>query len=191
MTAPAAVAIHRLDADQCLQRLDALVEILVDCVHGGASVGFMAPLARARAATFWRGVADDVARDARVLLGAERSDGTLVGTVQLIVAQPDNQPHRADLAKLLVHRSARRQGIAVQLLHAAEAEAQRAGKSVLVLDTVTGSDAERLYARNGWQRVGEIPSYALMPDGQRCSTTYFHRQLPEPVVLPAAIARGP
>jgi len=97
--------------------------------------------------------------------------------VQVVLAQPDNQPHRADIAKMLVHRRARRQGIAARLLAAAEDAARAAGKTVLVLDTVTGGDAERLYARAGWQRVGTIPNYALMPDGALCSTTYFHRQL--------------
>jgi GNAT superfamily N-acetyltransferase len=145
-------------------------------VHGGASVSFMAPLPQAKALAFWQGVAAGVARGERVLLVADDQTG-IVGTVQVVLDQPDNQPHRADIAKMLVHRRARRQGIAAQLLAAAEAAARAAGKTVLVLDTVTGGDAERLYARCGWQRVGEIPNYALMPDGALCSTTYFHKQL--------------
>ena len=154
----------------------ALADVLIDCVHGGASVSFMAPLPLEKALAFWQGVADGVARGERVLLVAEDAQG-IAGTVQVVLAQPDNQPHRADVAKMLVHRRARRQGMAARLLAAAEDAARAAGKTVLVLDTVTGGDAERLYQRAGWQRVGTIPNYALMPDGALCSTTYFHRQL--------------
>ncbi|WP_295643668.1 GNAT family N-acetyltransferase [uncultured Methylibium sp.] len=162
------------DAQACVEPL---AEVLLDCVEGGASVSFMWPLPRDKALAFWRGVADGVARGERVLLVAEDAAGRIVGTVQLITAQPDNQPHRADVAKMLVHRSARRRGVAQQLMAAADDAARGAGKTVLVLDTVTGGDAERLYQRAGWQRVGEIPHYALMPDGPLCSTTYFYKHL--------------
>ena len=108
---------------------------------------------------------------------AEDAAGGIVGTVQLVMAMPDNQPHRADVAKMLVHRRARRQGVAQRLMAAIEAEARTEGKTVLVLDTVTGGDAERLYARAGWQRVGSVPNYALMPDGALCATTFFHKPL--------------
>ena len=121
-------------------------------------------------------LAEGVAAGERIVLAAEDASG-IVGTVQLVLAQPENQPHRADVAKMLVHRRARRQGIAQRLLAAVEEQARARGKTVLVLDTVTGGDAERLYARCGWQRVGEIPNYALMPDGAPCATTYFHKQL--------------
>lgn len=168
--------VRALDGAEAAAAVPALAAVLIDCVHGGASVSFMAPLPEAKAIGFWQGVADGVARGERVLLVAEDAGG-IVGTVQVVLDQPDNQPHRADIAKMLVHRRARRQGIAAQLLAAAEAAARTAGKTVLVLDTVTGGDAERLYARCGWQRVGEIPNYALMPDGALCSTTYFHKQL--------------
>jgi GNAT superfamily N-acetyltransferase len=168
--------IRTLDGAQAAAAVPALAEVLIDCVHGGASVSFMAPLPADKALAFWRSVADGVARGHRLLLVAEDAAG-IVGTVQVVLDQPDNQPHRADIAKMLVHRRARRQGIAARLLAAAEDAARAAGKSVLVLDTVTGGDAERLYARSGWQRVGVIPNYALMPDGALCSTTYFHRQL--------------
>jgi GNAT superfamily N-acetyltransferase len=155
-----------------------LVEVLLDCVEGGASVSFMWPLPRERALAFWRGVAEGVRAGERLLLvGVDRASGRVDGTVQLVLAQPDNQPHRADVAKMLVHRRARRLGLAQALLAEAERTAREAGKTVLVLDTVTGGDAERLYARCGWERVGAIPNYALMPDGRPCSTTYFHRQL--------------
>jgi GNAT superfamily N-acetyltransferase len=157
-------------------QMEALAGILIDCVEGGASVGFMFPLSRERALAFWRRVAQDVASGARALLVAEDAQG-IVGTVQLILDLPDNQPHRADLAKMQVHRRGRRQGLAEALMRAAEAMARECGRTLLVLDAVTGGDAERLYARLGWQRVGSIPKYALMPGGGYCATTYFYRDL--------------
>jgi GNAT superfamily N-acetyltransferase len=171
------VTIRRLDADEAGQCVQALAEVLIDCVQGGASVGFMWPLPRERALAFWRGVAAAVARGERVLLVAQDARGRIVGTVQMVVSLPDNQPHRADIAKMLVKREARRQGIAQQLMAAIDGEARAAGKSVLVLDTVTGGDAERLYERARWQRAGVVPKYALMPDGSFCSTTYFYKHL--------------
>lgn len=156
--------------------VDALADVLIDCVEGGASVSFMLPMQRDTATNFWRRVADDVATGKRALLIAEDERG-VCGTVQLIFDLPENQPHRADLAKMLVHRRARRCGIAAALLRAAEATARQCGKTLLVLDAVTGGDAERLYARSGWTKVGAIPNYALMPDGTPCSTTYFYRDL--------------
>jgi len=153
-----------------------LSDVLIDCVEGGASVNFMWPMTRDKAETFWRGVAASLARGERSVLAAEDDDG-IVGTVQVIWAAPENQPHRGDVAKMLVHRRARRRGIGDALLAAAEAEARKAGKTLLVLDTVTGSDADRLYARGGWNRVGEIPDYALMPDGAPCPTTVFYKAL--------------
>lgn len=170
------VLIRSIDAEEAAARIDDLADVLIDCVVGGASVSFMLPLPRDKAAAFWQGVAAAVARKERVLLIAE-SDGEIVGTVQLIVAQPDNQPHRADVAKMLVHRKARGRGIAQQLMHALDEAARSAGKSVLVLDTVTGGDAERLYARAGWQLVGTVPRYAMMPDGAFCGTSFFYKHL--------------
>jgi GNAT superfamily N-acetyltransferase len=153
-----------------------LAELLIDCVEGGASVSFMHPLAVAKAVEFWRRVADGVARGERALLIAEDVSG-VSGTVQLILDQPENQPHRADLSKMLVRRRARRQGLGAALLRAAENVASDCGKSLLVLDTASG-DAERLYAKLGWQRCGVIPGYALLPHGGLCDTTYFYRTLP-------------
>jgi GNAT superfamily N-acetyltransferase len=155
--------------------LHALARVLIDCVEGGASVSFMHPLPLAKAVAFWRGVADDVARGARALLVAEDAAG-IVGTVQLVLAQPENQPHRADLSKMLVHRRARRHGLGAALMHAAEETARACGKSLLVLDTASG-DAERLYARMGWTAVGTVPDYALWPHGGLCATTFFYRRL--------------
>ncbi len=153
-----------------------LAAVLMDCVEGGASVSFMHPLTRERAVAFWRKVAAGVAAGERALLVAEDADG-ICGTVQLIFDLPENQPHRADLAKMLVHRRVRRQGLGAALMSAAEATARECGKTLLVLDAVTTGDAARLYKRLGWIRVGDIPEYALFPEGGFCSTTVFYRNL--------------
>lgn len=166
---------------RCLQtmgerEIQGLSDVLIDCVEGGASVSFMLPMTRAKAETFWRGTAASAARGERVVLAAEDETGAIVGTAQIILDQPENQPHRGDLAKMLVHRRARRRGVGAQLLQAAERSALDAGKTLLVLDTAS-DDAERLYARQGWQRCGVIPNYALLPDGTPCATTYFFKSL--------------
>lgn len=153
-----------------------LADVTKDCVDGGASIGFMQPFTRERAIAFWRQVGDAVAAGQRVLLVAEDEQG-VCGTVQLILDLPDNQPHRADLAKMQVHRRARKQGLGAALVRAAEATARSFGKTLLVLDAVTDGDAARLYARLGWVRVGDIPNFALYPGGGYCSTTYFYRDL--------------
>jgi GNAT superfamily N-acetyltransferase len=158
------------------REIQGLSDVLIDCVEGGASVSFMLPMTRAKAEAFWRSAAVSVARGERVVLSAEDETGSIVGTVQVILAQPENQPHRGDLAKMLVHRRARRRGIGAALLVAAERSARDAGKTLLVLDTAS-DDAERLYARQGWQRCGIIPNYALLPDGRPCATTYFFKSL--------------
>jgi GNAT superfamily N-acetyltransferase len=152
-----------------------LSDVLIDCVEGGASVSFMLPISRATADSFWRDVGAGAAAGDRIVLIAEDATG-IVGTVQIISAQPENQPHRADIAKMLVHRRARRRGIGAALLAAAEAAARSAGKTLLVLDTAS-SDAERLYAGHGWERCGRIPEYALFPDGRPCATTIFFKAL--------------
>ncbi len=167
-----------LTATEAHAQCAALAEILIACVHGGASVSFMAPLDRAKAEAFWHGVAEGVERSERLLVVAkERPGGRLVGTVQILVTQSENQPHRADVAKMLVHPEARRRGIGAQLLRFAEDAARSANKTLLVLDTATGGDAERLYERLGWVRVGVIPDYALSPDGRPCGTTIFYKRL--------------
>jgi GNAT superfamily N-acetyltransferase len=153
-----------------------LSDVLIDCVEGGASVSFMLPMTRAKADTFWRSTAASAARGERLVFVAEDTDGAIVGTAQIILAQPENQPHRGDLAKMLVHRRARKRGIGAALLEAAERGARHAGKTLLVLDTAS-DDAERLYARQGWQRCGVIPDYALWPDGRPCATTLFFKFL--------------
>jgi len=156
--------------------IDQLATVLIDCVEGGASIGFMLPITRDRAVTFWTRVARAVADGRRAILIAEDAHG-ICGTVQLVLDMPENQPHRADLVKMLVHRRARRTGLGQALMRAAEQLARDLNRSVLVLDAVTGGDASRLYERLGWQRAGDIPNYALMPDGAMCSTTYFYRDL--------------
>jgi GNAT superfamily N-acetyltransferase len=166
------IEIRRLRADEIRARLDELAAVLADCVAGGASVSYMAPFTHEQAREAFAAWADEVERDARLLLAAFL-DGTIVGTVQVVYATPPNQPHRADVAKLLVHRSARRRGVAQLLMEHAEKEARAEGKTLLVLDTVTGDAAERLYTRLGWTRVGVIPNYALYPDGRPCDTTVF------------------
>ena len=167
--------VHRLTSVSDTQT-EALADLLIDCIEGGASVSFMHPLSREKAFAFWRDVAAGVARGERALIVSQDDAGIITGTVQLILAQPDNQPHRADLAKMLVHRRARRQGLGDALMQAAESVARECGKTLLVLDTAS-LDAERLYARNGWTRVGAIPGYALLPQGGLCDTTYFYKVL--------------
>ena len=171
----AAVTVRVLSSAEAHAAVSGLTDVLLDCVAGGASVSFMAPLDRATAEGFWRQVVAGVERGERILLVAEDGEGVL-GTVQLVVAQPPNQPHRADLSKMLVHRRARRRGVGAALMQAAEEAGRAAGKTLLVLDTAS-PDAERLYERAGWVKVGVIPNYALWPQGGLCDTTYFYKAL--------------
>ena len=169
--------LRRVGPDEVATCLSALADVLIDCVEGGASVSFMLPMTREKAMEFWRSVAVGVVSGERVLLIAEDENGQIVGTVQLVIGQPENQPHRADVAKMLVHRRVRRKGIGQRLMAEVEHVARGENKSVLVLDTVTGGNAERLYERTGWQRVGTVPNYALMPSGELCGTTIYCKQL--------------
>jgi GNAT superfamily N-acetyltransferase len=170
------IEIHRLGAAEAREHLDGLAAVLRDCVEGGASVSYMAPFSHEQARAEFEAFVDDVAKGGRLLLAAF-GDGRVVGTVQVVFAWPPNQPHRADIAKLLVHRSARRRGVGRLLMERAEAEARAEGRTLLVLDTVTGDPAERLYEEMGWNKVGVIPGYALYPDGRPCSTTVFFKAL--------------
>lgn len=156
--------------------LQGLSDVLCDCVEGGASVSFMQPFSGEQALSFWRGVGEAVGRGERALLVVE-DGGRIVGTVQVVLGQPDNQPHRGDVCKMLVARSARRRGAGALLMEAAESTARASGKTLLVLDTAS-ADAERLYERMGWTRLGVIPGYALLPQGGLCDTTYYYRILP-------------
>lgn len=159
------------------REIAALADVLIDCVDGGASVSFLRPLSRDKADAFWRAAAASAARGERIVLVAEDGAGAIVGTVQVLLNLPENQPHRGEIVKMLVHRRARRLGLGARLLAAAESAARAAGKTLLVLDTVSGSDGDRLYARHGWQALGPIPSYALWPDGEPCAATIFWKQL--------------
>ena len=177
--------LHGLDEAQ----VEELAQVTIDCVEGGASVGFMDPLSGERAVAFWRRVAQGVRAGERALLVGIDAQG-ICGTVHLVLGQPENQPHRADLTKMLVHRRARRQGLGAALLCAAEDVARQCGKTLLVLDTAS-AEAERLYARQGWQRVGVIPDYALLPRGGFCATTLFYRELSSAPGVEAKSARRP
>lgn len=168
--------IRQLGAIEAHHYLDDLAAVLLDCVAGGASVSFMASLSLAEARRFFESVIESIQKSDRILLAAFL-DSKLVGTVQIITATPPNQPHRADVAKLLVHRSARNQGIAARLMRQVEQASLDAGKTLLVLDTTTGHTAERLYPRLGWIKVGVIPNYATLPDGTPSGTTIFYKQL--------------
>ena len=165
-------------AQEMTARLGEFCDLLLDCVDGGASVGFMAPLSAERARQFWQGIIASVERGERIVLAAtDGPDGAVIGSVQLVLAQPDNQPHRGDVSKMLVHSSARKHGLGAALLAAIEAAAVEAGKTLLVLDTVPDSPADRLYMRAGWTPIGVIPGFAMMPDGVPCDTRLFWRAL--------------
>jgi GNAT superfamily N-acetyltransferase len=168
--------VERVEVGDAQAMLPVLADILLDCVEGGASVSFMAPLSLDKALAFWRGVLASAALGERIVLVARDVHGRLSGTVQVVLAQPENQPHRADVSKMLVHRRARRHGLGQALMQAAEAQALAAGKTLLVLDTAS-ADAERLYARAGWIECGRIPGYALLPSGEPCATTLFYKEL--------------
>ncbi len=176
MSAAEQIEIRRLAAVDIDEQLGQLAGILEDCVSGGASIGYLTPFSHNDAGGVFEAFAAEVEQGRRLLLAAF-AGGALLGTVQVILALPPNQPHRAEITKLLVHRSARRRGIAQLLMEGAEAEARAEGKTLLVLDTVTGGPAERLYERLGWNRVGVIPGYALYPDGRPCDTTVFWKKL--------------
>ncbi len=174
--------IRQLEPAEARSRVGELADILLDCVAGGASVSFMADLTREEAVRFWTGVAQGVADGQRILLVGEET-GRLIGTVQVVASGTPNQPHRADVAKMLVHRDGRNKGIGAALLARAEQEASQAGWWLLVLDTVEDSAGDRLYTRAGWRRAGLIPNYALWPDGGLCGTVYFYKDLrPQPAL---------
>lgn len=175
-TTPDDIVIMRLDAAEAQEAIPALVDILADVVAGGASVGFMEWNTPADYAAFWTGVVAEVAAE-RTILFVARSEGDIVGTAQLQLVGKPNQPHRAEIAKVLVHSRARRQGLGEALMQAAEETARLAKRNLLVLDTDENGAARRLYARLGWTEVGTIPRYALMPDGRDCGSIFFYKSL--------------
>lgn len=168
--------IRIVSAEEALPLLPDLSEVLSDCINGGASVGFMLPFEPTDAVAYWQDVFAGVAAGHTILAVAEH-EGRIVGTVQVGLAQKPNQPHRGDLMKLLVHRSARGLGLSRKLMAAVEAEAARRGRTLLVLDTATGSEAEAIYPRFGWEKAGIIPDYALWPQGGFCDTTLFYKRI--------------
>ena len=154
-----------------------LVALLLDSVEGGASVNFVQPMTQQKSEAWWQGALASHARNERLILVAG-ADGRIDGSVQLILAGQENQPHRADIGKLLVHRRARRHGLGAALMQAAETEAKRLGRTLLTLDTETGSAGERLYQRLGWTLFGQIPGYALTADGtHRQTCSFFYKSL--------------
>lgn len=167
----------KLSTDEIIARIDQLSDVLEDCVNGGASVSFMLPFQRETARTFWQKMAHGAAKGERIVLAAIDAADVVIGTAQLIIDMPENQPHRGEVAKLLVHSRGRRQGIALALMAELENIARQHDKRLLVLDTATGSGAEQFYLRSGWLRVGIIPDFALMPDGEVCSTTLFYKSV--------------
>ena len=170
------VEVRRLGADERERYLETIAAVLVDCVERNASVSFMLPFSQSAAKEFFASAFQEVGKRNRILLAAFL-DGEMVGTVQMILATPPNQPHRADIAKLLVKRSARNRGIAALLMDEVEQAAKGAGKTLLVLDTVVGGSAEKLYSRLGWTRAGVIPRYAMFPDGSWCDTAIFWKEM--------------
>ncbi len=168
--------VRTIGAEEAKARIAEFVEVIVDCVVGGGSISFMNTITPDEARAFWTGVFADVAAGGRILIVAENS-GRIDGTVQTVFADKPNQPHRGDIAKMMVHRRARGAGLGAKLLAAAEEAGRSHGRWLLVLDTETGKEGERLYARGGWTPVGVIPNYALTPDGALCGTTVFYKDL--------------
>ena len=169
------IEIAVLDADAAADAVPQLAEVLADCVNGGASVNFMLPYSSADAAKFFHKVIPSITSGETVLLAA-RVDGRIVGTVQLGMDTPPNQPHRAEVKKLLVHRAARGKGVGAALMARIEAIAREKGRTLLSLDTAS-DDARRVYERRSWQRLGNIPDYALWPAGGFCDTTIYWKKL--------------
>ena len=170
------VAIRRLDSVSARRHLDDLADLLVDSVEGGASVSFLAPLAHYEARDWFAGVLHEMDLGRRVLLAAFLGN-RLVGCAQLVLAWQANAAHRAEVQKMMVHRSARRMGVGARLMRQVEVEARALGRTLLILDTETGSDAEHLYSHLGWIKVGVIPDYAMRPDGSglRPTSLWYRR----------------
>lgn len=168
------VRISLLEPDDSAAAIPDLADLLVDCVAGGASVGFLDPLPADEAAQWWQGTLGStwtltwVARD---------EVGSIVGCIRLELASKPNAAHRAEVSKLLVHRQSRRQGVARMLLRALEAEASERGRTLLMLDTESGSAAETLYLADGWTAFGIVPDHARRPDGQLAATTFMIKTL--------------
>ena len=168
--------IRTLDPGTDAAQLPCLAALMVEAVAGGGSIGFMAGFDQAGALSWWRGRLAAAAQGEVQILVALDDDG-IIGTVSLVPAAMPNQPHRADIAKMMVAQRARGRGVGAALLTAVEALAMAQGRTTLVLDTISGSAAARLYERAGWEKVGDIPAYALMPDGKMAPTTFYTKRL--------------
>lgn len=172
------VVVEALDAPRYRSAIDGLAELLVDAVEHGAGVNFLAGVTTAETRAWWLARADQVADGMIVPIVALEADGErVVGSVLLIYSATPNSPHRAEIGKVLVHASARRRGLGRELMLAAESRARADGRWLLILDTVTGSEADTFYRSLGWNEVGQVPDFALMPDGALTSTTYFWKSL--------------
>jgi GNAT superfamily N-acetyltransferase len=176
MAPPQDIAITMVDAETAGQRLHELTDLLVDAVEHGASVNFLAGVPHATAASFWQDQLPGIAQGSKLVLIAERA-GRIIGTVMVMFAPQPNAPHRAEVGKMLVHSSLRRQGLGRRLLLAAEQAAAAAGRTLLLLDTETGSAGDRLYRACGWQEIGTVPQHAYRPNGALADTTIFYKKL--------------
>jgi GNAT superfamily N-acetyltransferase len=172
--APPAVALRRVEIAASAP-VDGLADLLIDVVGGGASVGFVWPLARSEARGYW--LATCAALGDGLQLWVAEAGPRVLGTVQLAPCLKANGRHRGEVQKLLVHSGARGQGIGSRLMHAVETEAHARGLTLLVLDTLVGSAAESIYRHLGWQHAGSIPDYASTPDGVRHATALFYKRL--------------
>ena len=170
-------AVEELNERTFVSAIPDLATLLVDAVEDGASVGFVMPFTHEDATAWWRELSGDVAVGHIVVVLLRAEGGRPAGTAQLRLAQYPNQRHRADVAKVLVHSGMRRKGFGRALMSALEDVARRQGRTLLVLDTISGSDAAVMYQRLGWTRAGEIPRYAAMPDGALAPTTYYFKDI--------------
>jgi ribosomal protein S18 acetylase RimI-like enzyme len=173
------VTIERIGKDAAAADVRGLAELLLDAIDDNAGVSFMPGLTAEEAEAWWRGVLSN-----RTIVLIARDDAGVAGTVQAQPSWAPNQPHRADVAKLIVHRRARRRGIARRLMEVLESEARAAGFTLLLLDTRKDDHPERLYASMGWMRVGEVPEFALNPDGSMCTTVFYFKRLAKGVTSP-------
>ena len=176
MTGPASTLIRVLNAAEAQARLEELSDILVEAVALGASVNFMAGFSRDEGRAFWRKQLRGLANGATQLFVGDDGE-RLVATVMLTFAHQPNAPHRAEISKMLVLSHARRQGLGRRLLMRVEEAAREAGRTLLMLDTESGSAGDMLYRSCGWTEIGRVPGHAFRPDGQLAQTTLFYKQL--------------
>ncbi|GAA5527041.1 GNAT family N-acetyltransferase [Herpetosiphon gulosus] len=170
------ISIQAYNFNQAQAKIDQLCHLLIDSVAQGASIGFLPPLSQAVASTYWQAIIGDLQTEQRILLVALQDD-QIVGSVQLDLPSKANASHRAEVQKLLVDSQFQRRGIAQQLMHQLEQQAQAQGRWLLVLDTRQGDKAESLYRKLGYQAAGAIPNFAQAADGATHTTIFFYREL--------------